>query len=108
MDKIKTLEDFVLESAKSLGYTERQVDVMTRMMPTAISNKAATHYAEYCCMQQRRIDSERLYKTDEGIEGCIYNDTTFDSQSVCYGYNNAIEDGKESILNAPLFTNQNK
>lgn len=38
-------------------------------------------------------------KDDSGREGCTYGDTDFDSMSVVYGYNLAIENVIETIKN---------
>lgn len=46
-----------------------------------------------------RINSMR---EDTGRPGCTYNDTDFDSQSVVYGYNIALNEIKDKIHSALL------
>ncbi|AGO47723.1 hypothetical protein Phi4:1_gp189 [Cellulophaga phage phi4:1] len=43
------------------------------------------------------IDRISRMKDDSGRQGCTYGDTEFDSLSVVYGYNRAIDDVIETI-----------
>jgi hypothetical protein len=40
---------------------------------------------------QKLVDHLLLMKDDSGREGCTYGDTDYDSMSVVYGYNQAID-----------------
>lgn len=44
-------------------------------------------------------DEIEAMKDNTGMEGCTYEDTDFDSQSVVYGYNMAVDYVKEWIIN---------
>lgn len=57
----------------------------------------AEQYAYQKCEEQKQNSIDRIPSYNQGRSGCTYGDTEYDSESVVFGYNMALDHCKENI-----------
>lgn len=106
-----TLQQCKDQVAQKYGYKEwNEAIIKAPSVAVRMADEYSTLYATEKVEEALKLAASRLPSKDTGRAGCSYNDTEFDSESVVYGYNMAIDYCGEKILSleAELINQINK
>lgn len=92
---MKTLDKISIEVAESYGMAWDQLILDKTLINEAVI-KVAKLYAK------QLLTNAYIPRIDNGIPGTTYADTNYDSESVCYGYNQAVGNSRAKITSLYL------
>ncbi len=95
---MKTLEQIKDEVARKKGFSDWK-DLLKYQLNLGLISRDMDEAAKLYANAKLEEAAERLKHSDGGRYGCTYGDTEHDSISAYFGYNEAIVDAKQSIIN---------